>query len=574
MAGRRVVVEFLGKDTSLSKTSADVESKTSKLGRRMAKVGKVAALGLGVGAVVAAKGLFEMGKAAAEDQVSAKLLEGQLKRSAKATDAQVAATEDWITAQGKALGVADDELRPALATLARATGDVGEAQKLASLAMDASAGTGKNLSTVSEALRKGAQGQTGALGRLGVATKDASGKALTFDEITANMAKTFGGAASEKANTLQGRVDRLRLMFDETKEAIGARLLPVAERLVGWFVNDGLPAVKGFSDFLQTKVGPVIENVRAVISRVFSGSSGDVSGAMASIRTVISSSLSIVQSLWSTFGGTILAFTRGAFVAVRTTISGALQVIAGIFKVISSVLRGDWAGAWSGIKQIVSGAWSVIRGIVRLGWESIKAVFRVSGAAIRAVFTGTWSAIKSMARNGGAAVVSAVRGIPGKLRGLAGVFGSAGRALIQAFVNGMKNAAGIVSGIAGKVWTSVKRLLNGAINRINSALEFRIKIPGAPDVSINPPNIPHLAKGGVVRATGGGVVARLAEAGHNEMVTPLSGPHMPGWLKRLRDGSGDERPILVQLLLDSKVIHQALVRRKRDDLGGASLGLS
>ncbi|GAA0189808.1 hypothetical protein GCM10008944_01660 [Cytobacillus oceanisediminis] len=573
MAGRRVVVEFLGKDTSLSKTSADVESKTSKLGRRMAKVGKVAAIGLGVGAVVAAKGLFEMGKAAAEDEVSAKLLEGQLKRSANATDAQVAATEDWITAQGKALGVADDELRPALANLARATGDVGEAQKLASLAMDASAGTGKDLSTVSEALRKGAQGQTGALGRLGVATKDASGKALTFDEITANMAKTFGGAASEKANTLQGRIDRLRLMFDETKEAIGARLLPVAERLVGWFVNDGLPAIKNFSDFLQTRVGPVIENVRAVISRVFSGSSGDVSGAMTNIREVITSALSIIQSLWGRFGGSILAFTRGAFVAVRTVVSGALQVIAGIIRTVAAVLRGDWAGAWSGIKSIVSGAWTVIRGVVRLGWEAIKGVFRTGGAAIRGIFSGAWSAIKALARTSGAAVVAAVRGIPGKLRALSGVFGAAGRALIQAFVNGMKNAAGIVSGIAGKVWTSVKRLLNGAINRINSALEFRIKIPGAPDVSINPPNIPHLAKGGVVRATGGGVVARLAEAGHNEMVTPLSGPHMPAWLKRLRDGAGDDgRPILVQLVLDGKVIHQSLLKRKRET--GGSLGLA
>lgn len=561
MAGRRVVVEFLGKDTSLSKTANDVESKTSKLGTRMAKVGKVAALGLGAGAVVAAKGLFEMGKNAAADEAAQRRLSTALKNTAGATDKQIAGVEAWISKMGVATGVADDEMRPALQRLVQATGDIGEAQDLMGVALDASAGSGKSLETVTTALAKAQNGNMGALSRLGIQIKDADGKALSFTEVVKNMGDTFEGQAAAKADSLDGKMQRLSLVFDETKEAIGARLLPVAERLATWFLNDALPAISRFSDFVKADVVPVIERIREVIGRVFSGSSGDVAGAMGSIRSTVSSVVSIIQSLWARFGGTITSFTRTAFGAIKTIIGGALQTISGIFRTVAAVLRGDWSGAWAGIRSTVSGAWSVIKGIVRLGWAAIRGAFSAGGAAIKGIFSGAWNAIKALARTSGAAVVSAVRGIPGKLRALGGVFGSAGRALIQAFVNGMKNAAGIVSGIAGKVWTAVKRMLNGAISRINSALEFRIAIPGAPDVNINPPNIPQLAKGGIARARSGGVIAQLAEAGHDEAVVPLSGPNAPDWIKNGPGGS--EQPLLVQLIVDGKVLAQSLVKYGR-----------
>ena len=238
------------------KVGRSASGSASKL-KNFAKVG---ALAVAAGAVVAGKALFDMGKAAAEDEKSQKMLATALKNSTGATKGQVKATEDWITKQGKALGVADDELRPALAKLASATGDVGKAQKLTSLAMDVSAGTGKSLKTVTEALQKAQNGSLGGLSRLGVATKNADGSTKSLAEVTKELARVHEGQASKAANTTEGKFGRLKLMFDETKESIGAKLLPMAGKLADWFMNKVVPAAGKLGDWIQQKLIPPIRD--------------------------------------------------------------------------------------------------------------------------------------------------------------------------------------------------------------------------------------------------------------------------------------------------------------------------
>ena len=75
----------------------------------------IALAGLGVA-------LFDAAKGAMEDDAAQQLLATTLKKTTGATDAQIKANEDFITTQGKLLGVTDTELRPVLARLAKATG--------------------------------------------------------------------------------------------------------------------------------------------------------------------------------------------------------------------------------------------------------------------------------------------------------------------------------------------------------------------------------------------------------------------------------------------------------------------
>ncbi len=103
--------------------------------------------------------------AIADDAAQAKLAL-TMRNTTGATDEQIKATEDWISQQGKALGITDDELRPALGRLMSQTHDVTKAQELMSIAMDVAQGTGKSLSTVTEAMAKAAAGSTIALGKL------------------------------------------------------------------------------------------------------------------------------------------------------------------------------------------------------------------------------------------------------------------------------------------------------------------------------------------------------------------------------------------------------------------------
>jgi hypothetical protein len=205
--------------------------------------------------------LGEMAQGAAEDETAARRMALQFKTSANATNAQVAATEDWITAQGKALGVADDDLRPALTKLVAVTHNVKDAQKDVSLALDASASTGKDFSSVVDAMVKAENGSVGGLGRLGVATKDAEGKTKDLNAIQQDMAKTFKGQASAAANTTAGEYARLKVQISETGEAIGYKLLPLGVKFGDWALNEGLPALQQFGGYLSDQLGPTVRDM-------------------------------------------------------------------------------------------------------------------------------------------------------------------------------------------------------------------------------------------------------------------------------------------------------------------------
>lgn len=269
MAGRPATlrVDILADAKKVGPGVNEAESKFSKLGGTLAKVGKIAAVGLAAGLGAAAAGAFKLAQGAAEDEAAAAQLANTLRQATGATDKHVAATERWITKQGAALGVADDELRPAIARLAAATGDLSEAQDLAALSMDVAAGTGKSLEQVTEAMAKAANGSVGGLGRLGVATKDAAGNTLSLEQITDKLAKTYKGSASTAANTAAGRFGRLKLQMGELGETVGGKLLPIGNKLAGWALDKMLPAATKLGGRLAKNLGPAFQAVGSFITK-------------------------------------------------------------------------------------------------------------------------------------------------------------------------------------------------------------------------------------------------------------------------------------------------------------------
>ena len=99
-----------------------------------------------------AAGLGSATKAAMEDAAAQEHLAGVLKRSGMATDDQIAINEKLLSVMSRSAAVADDELRPALATLVQSTGSLEYSQELLSSALDISASTGKDLTSVTDAL--------------------------------------------------------------------------------------------------------------------------------------------------------------------------------------------------------------------------------------------------------------------------------------------------------------------------------------------------------------------------------------------------------------------------------------
>jgi phage-related protein len=143
---------------------------------------------------------------------------------------------------------------------------VQKSQDLLNIALDIAAARGKPLSTVVEALGKAATGTTGGLGRLGLATKDAGGEALTFDQILKNASQTMGGAAAAAANTTSGRMAILKARFADLQEEIGARVLPILNRFLGWILDKGIPALRDLSGWFNEHVTPALRRLGTYIN--------------------------------------------------------------------------------------------------------------------------------------------------------------------------------------------------------------------------------------------------------------------------------------------------------------------
>jgi hypothetical protein len=160
-----------------------------------------------------------------------------LERSTGATKDQVAATEEFISSLSRATATADDQLRPALATLAQATGDLNKAQQLLRISQDLAASSGVDLATASDAVAKAVNGQNKGLVSLNPSLKQVIDSGASFNEIMQKVAETTGGAAARAADTTAGRMKALQIRFGELQEEIGTKLLPVAEKLVGVMSN-------------------------------------------------------------------------------------------------------------------------------------------------------------------------------------------------------------------------------------------------------------------------------------------------------------------------------------------------
>lgn len=239
----------------------EVEGFGSKMGGFAKKAGAAFAVAGAAAAAYAATLLVDGVKSAIEDEAAQAKLATTLQNVTGATDAQIKATEDYITQTALANGITDDKLRPSLDRLVRSTKDVEEAQRLQTLALDIAAGTGKDLSAVSEALAKAHDGNLGALKKLGVGIDESVIKSKNFDAATAALAKTFEGQATKQAETFQGKMARLTVAFDEAKETVGSYVLDAITPLISTFVDKGIPVIQDVAKNLGETLGPAFGQI-------------------------------------------------------------------------------------------------------------------------------------------------------------------------------------------------------------------------------------------------------------------------------------------------------------------------
>ena len=293
----------------------DLEGAQAKAKYALGKANKYAAVALG--GLVA--GLGDAVKGAMEDEQAQKLLARQLEKTTGATSAQIKGMEDYITAQGKLKGVTDDELRPALAGLVRVTKDIDEAQKVANLSMDIAAAKGLDLQTVTKAMEKAYGGNMTALAKLSPELRQMIKDGATLEEVMQEMSKTFGGAATDSANTAAGSMKRLGVALGEAKEGVGAALLPILEK--------ALPVLQKFATWAQDN--PKLITAVAVAF-----------GALAAAIVVVNAAMALNPAVLITAGivalGAALVMAYKKFDTFRAVVNAVVNHIAGNFEFMAN----------------------------------------------------------------------------------------------------------------------------------------------------------------------------------------------------------------------------------------------
>ena len=243
---RTLKLSLLADVAEFSKGIKTASKETESIGEQFTAFGKKA--GVAFAAAGAAIGAFALAsvKAAAEDETAQKKLEETIRNTTNATDSQIKGIDKYITAQSIATATTDDELRPALSRLLRATGDLNKAQELLTLSQEISVATGKPLEAVTNAVSKSFEGSNTALGKLGIGIDAARLKTLTFDQTQRLLNQTFDGFIANQSTTAAFKFKQISIAVNESKEAIGAALLPIVKELADFIIVSVVPAIESF----------------------------------------------------------------------------------------------------------------------------------------------------------------------------------------------------------------------------------------------------------------------------------------------------------------------------------------
>jgi len=217
--------------TANTKGAKKAENSLKSLIKNTKSFGLTSKLSIGAASVALTAFAKKSVAAALADEKAQKSLTQTLKNLGLAYSA--VSVNNYIDSLQRATGVSEDDLRPAFQKLILVLADVGKAQSALGLAMDISAGTGKDLSAVSLALAKGFSGQTTALSRLGAGLDKALLKSGDMEAITAQLSKLFAGQAQVAVKTYAGQMAILAVSATEASEIIGFALVDSLAKLSG-----------------------------------------------------------------------------------------------------------------------------------------------------------------------------------------------------------------------------------------------------------------------------------------------------------------------------------------------------
>lgn len=403
-----------------------------------------------------------------------------------------------------------------------ATTSINLTKRAADMASVFNTDVGTALTAIQAALR----GESDPIEQFGVGLTEAALKAealkrhmkLTNGELTASqktqlrlaliMQQTnkFAGDFANTSGSLANQQKILKAQLEDVAAKIGMKLTPAVQAAIAW-LRDHWPEISAKIEEFWAASQPALEAFGELVTTV----------------------AGLIEKHWGTIGPIVNN--------VAQSIKNSFAVITGIIKVFTAVLRGDWTAAWNALKQIFNAFWDEIRNRLNLFKNTFGLLAKNIGVAI-----------KNGVVDGVTGIASAVWGVISRIGST--ISDSIGQVLGWGRRVGANLIDGIVSGLTGlpgRIVSLLRAAINAVIDRINSALEFSFSVDthipgvGRKGIHFNAPDIPHLAKGGIVTKP---TLALIGERGPEAVVPLGAGGYGGGIHFHFPNYAGDKRELM------------------------------
>jgi hypothetical protein len=372
-------------------------------------------------------------------------------------------------------------------------------------------------------------------------TTDATGDYKRTADSTANTQKTLA-AESENAQAELGQKLAPAVTFlrrSAIKLIGGLSGLGAALGAVTGFVEDNqgaftaLAAVVGVV-MLPTLVRLAVQYATTAAAAVASAARQAAAwliaqaGALAT-AAVMAASFALMIAGWIATGVQAMASAVRIAAAWLIAMGPIALVIAAVVAVTVLIIKN-----WDTVKRVTIAVFQAVWGAIKRAFDWVK----TNWPLLLAILTGPIGLAVLFITRHWDTIVTTVKGLPGRIT---------------------KAASGMWDGIKDAFKAAINWIIQGW-NKLHFTMpSVDTHIPGVGKVGgfdLGLPQIPQLAKGGIVKASPGGTLVNVGEGGQDEAVVPLG-----------RDAG--EQVIHVHVHLDGREVYQSQQRYKRTIGGGA-----
>lgn len=333
-----------GLEADLAASAAAMKANSgSTLGAVAGKGKIVAAGGAAAGIAAAVVVTYHGAKEALKEQASLDSLRLVIEKTKRSWQ-EYREPLDSVLGQMRALGFTDVETAHSLEWLTRITGNSEKALNLAGMAANVARAKHIDLASATTLVAKVANGKVTALGKMGLATKDAAGNTLTAKAAMDKLTKAFGGAADAYSHTLKGQLAELKAQTGHVFAAIGNRLIPVMERagegfrrMAGWVRTHVLPPLRALALWFNDRIAPALRKVTTILRDGLEKAFNKVTDALDKNQSQVSRVREVLKTVAEFVAEKVLPILAHLQVFLWDQLAGALShIITAIGKVVDA----------------------------------------------------------------------------------------------------------------------------------------------------------------------------------------------------------------------------------------------